>query len=389
MEILEKLFYVILNLLPSLLIPALFHSYNYSLKRKLTNFDLIFSDNEVISKYVNHFLKVRQSKTSRIKDSEIAPAKKSSVQELFRDVYYSKKSFLFPIFLLWFITLIGTMTIFLKMNFNITFFREYILKINGIELEIIFGFLGAFLWGINDFLIRKRNIDITPISLHFIWLRMLLASTFGFIIAKMNFIEPISLLLAFSIGGFPVVMTKKFIKGIANKFFAKQTEIKFDEEIEDVDFHDLDGLHYLHAKRFQEENILCNSNLAYCEPVLLYLRTNIEWKVILDLVDQSILYGYVHDDLPKFRKIGVRGAIEAATLYREYIENDSKYAKSAINYISSILKIDENCTIYLLETIFNDLHVQYIWALWDTTVFYDESKMKDGLSQPLTSGQTP
>jgi hypothetical protein len=193
----------------------------------------------------------------------------------------------------------------------------------------------------------------------------------------MNFNESISLLLSFSIGGFPLFTIKKFLQGIVNKFLSKETKVKLDEEIEEVDFKDLDGLHYIHAKRLQEENILCNCNLAFCDPILLYMRTNLEWKVILDLIDQSILHIYVHENLPKLRKVGIRGAIEAANLYSEYDENKDEYSLATINYIASILKIDKDCTLYLLKTIFDDIHLQNVWDLWEKTVSNNETPEKE------------
>jgi hypothetical protein len=201
-----------------------------------------------------------------------------------------------------------------------------------------------------------------------------MVSVLGFIIAKMNLPVWLSLTFSFSLGLFPINAIKKILQNLAKKYLKGYWSPQVSDENERVEFKSLDGLSLAHSKRLQEENIFCNNDLAYCDPILLYLRTNIEWKVILDLVDQSILYCYINSSINELRKVGIRGAIEAATLFYNY-EEKSKQAESTVKYVAKVLKIDEDCVLYLLNELHSDLHVQYFWALWETTVLYDETKM--------------
>ena len=45
-------------------------------------------------------------------------------------------------------------------------------------------------------------------------------------------------------------------------------------------------------------------------------RTNLEWRNVLDMMDQAFLLIYVGPPIAKLRAMGICGAIEAAVLYQ-------------------------------------------------------------------------
>ena len=46
-------------------------------------------------------------------------------------------------------------------------------------------------------------------------------------------------------------------------------------------------------QRLQDNGFESAEHLAGDDPIKMLLKTNVEWKVILDLIDQAILFGYV------------------------------------------------------------------------------------------------
>ena len=62
--------------------------------------------------------------------------------------------------------------------------------------------------------------------------------------------------------------------------------------------------------RLNEAGISNVQQLAFTDPLRLLVRTNLDWKVILDLVDQAFLALYVGAKIVELRSLGIRGAVE-------------------------------------------------------------------------------
>lgn len=373
----NTLFAIFLIFSPALVFPFLFYSYRISLNRKFALFNLIFVNSEELKDALPHF----KHYENKSKEQKKKNYKEDFFKELSEDLYFSLFSYVFPLVLLFFVTFIGSAAIYIKLNLPIAIFSEFVTKMQGIEIEVLLAFIGGYLWGLNEILIRKRNVDLTPFSLHFIWLRIIIVSVIGFIILEFGFDPKISYSISFILGAFPVKTLKAFFQGIPGKYLSKFSNKKLESEDVSHRFKCIEGLHPLHIKRLQEEDIHCNQNLAFQDPLRLYLRTNIEWKVLLDLVDQAFLFCYVEEKITNLRKFGIRGAIEFASLYMEYldVENGSdeecKHIRCVISEVSKILEIKEDCTIQVMHQLYDDLHLKYIWMLWGVTSGYDEAKL--------------
>jgi hypothetical protein len=64
----------------------------------------------------------------------------------------------------------------------------------------------------------------------------------------------------------------------------------------------------------EEIDIESTVHLAYCDPIHVMMSTNLPWVVIIDLIDQALLFNYIGADISKIRSGGYRGCIEVATI---------------------------------------------------------------------------
>lgn len=217
------------------------------------------------------------------------------------------------------------------------------------------GFAGAYLWCLLDLLQRYRAFDLTPISLHFLWLRLLAGPVVSAVFAA-QIREPGDLVLAFVVGVFPLQKLAQLARATA------QQHLKLgNEPAEQPNLHKLQGLTRDVIGRLEEEGCFSTQHLANADPVNLLIKTGFEWKVILDIVDQAILYNYVGDKLEALRPIGVRGAIELVELSDP--KNDEMILLIATELGQKPVAVEK-----LIYTLREDPQVDFIWTLWGETI---------------------
>ena len=76
-----------------------------------------------------------------------------------------------------------------------------------------------------------------------------------------------------------------------------------------------------------EADITTISQLAYCDPIQLAMRTNLGFTFVLDLVSEALASIYVGDKLDVLRARGLRGSYEFAILKAE-VENGDQNAQA-------------------------------------------------------------
>jgi hypothetical protein len=117
-----------------------------------------------------------------------------------------------------------------------------------------------------------------------------------------------------------------------------------------------------------EGGIDSTQTLAYCDPVKLFLKTNIEWIVIIDLIDQSLLFNYIDTKLAALRPLGIRGSIETAIIWERFRigGDETTGAAKLMTAIGTALGVPnaETGVNNLIRTIWEDDQVQLIWKLF-------------------------
>lgn len=230
---------------------------------------------------------------------------------------------------------------------------------------VIAGIGGAFAWGLYDVLRRYRVIDLTHTALHFIWLRLLTSAVLGSLVSY-TVAQPLDLLAAFGLGAFPLKTLQDFVKEGARKRFGIAGESLPSAE---PNLDKIQGLTAQTIDRLSEEGIDSTQHLAHADPMKLLLKTNFEWKVILDIIDQSILFNYLGEKMNALRPLGIRGAIELAEIgdglsavaKREVKEHSEKMLPLIAGKLNGK---DTTGVRNLIGTLIEDPHVDFIWTLW-------------------------
>ena len=193
------------------------------------------------------------------------------------------------------------------------------------------GLAGAYIWSLFDVIRRSQSVDLTPTDFNFTWLRLFLAPILSIVVGA-TLEGPLDLLVAFGIGTFPLTQLWRFTVARTRE----RLQIAGDTApIEQPTLHHLQGLTRKTISRLEEEGISSAEHLAHADPVKLLLRTGFDWKMILDVRDQAILFNYIGKKIVNLRPIGIRGAIEVVDLGDSMDDVAPDEAEQLVNMIGS------------------------------------------------------
>ena len=223
---------------------------------------------------------------------------------------------------------------------------------------------GAYLFGAYDAVRRYRTVDLYPSVLHYLWVRILVAAFVGYVVGA-PFKEPADVLAAFAVGVFPL--------GDLWAWLRTRVDIGGRHETDDrPSLRLIQGLEREESRdRLDDEGISSVQQLAYADPVGLLFRTNLEWNVILDLIDQAILVLYVGESIDKLRPPGIRSAVEFATIDSRLNggnPNEVAIANQIITSTAKRLEMTESEVQNIAFQLNNDPVVGFIWDHWTATV---------------------
>ena len=224
----------------------------------------------------------------------------------------------------------------------------------------IAGFAGAYTWVLYDFIDRFRILNLPTYALHGMWFRMVLApavASLAAVVIDTDF-EP---MIGFAIGMLPVATLVSWIQETAQQRLNVGAGRNGQPSWEYVQ-----GLTPDIVARLVEAGVTSVPHLANQDPINLLRRTNIEWRNVLDMMDQATLFIYVGPAIEKLRAIGVRGAIEGAILY-ERLEREPDprgEAHATLNAFAEAVNTTPLVAQNLLHNLAEDPQVGLIWSLW-------------------------
>jgi len=251
--------------------------------------------------------------------------------------------------------------------------------------QVLAGFAGAYLWGLVACIERFRVVNWTPGFTHGLWIRILISGVLGGLLpfpADAAYLP----LLAFSLGAFPVATLGKWVRRRAGKILG----LEEDDEGAGPRWSTIQGVTPELLDRLREADVASPAALANADPFRLFLRTNITWRHILDLIDQAILVGYIGEKIELVRPMGIRGAIEMGLVAERLIKLDPENVRhkpvltSAAATLAKLSKAlghdDTDVTRNLIQNLDEDAQVELIWNLW----FEEEAKgvISDALADP-------
>jgi hypothetical protein len=342
-----QLFTCFIALIPALAYPCICWSYWRIIKYKREVIGQILGTEEAKNLY-----KKAYAPTS---DSQHDP-----FASLF-DVTYHLPSFVVAVIVNMFFVILAAQISLAHFGLRTLLPGEYSAAIPTIPASVVAGMSGAYIWGVYDTLRRYWSAELSTISLHFVWVRLLLFAIFGPVVeavVKSDF----AILVAF--GGAFIPLNVLF------GFFATQARQRLNIEADFAEgptLYKLQGFTREVIDRLRDEGIDSVTRLAYADPIRILLRTNMEWKIILDMIDQAALHMFIGDKAAELRPLGIRGGIELSDtleLIRDGEFRTPEEGQQVLAAIAQKLGMDVPSTWNLMVAVGRDVHFQFVRSLW-------------------------
>ena len=177
--------------------------------------------------------------------------------------------------------------------------------------EALAAVAGAYTFVIAALVRSAMNYELPPLMLANAALRLLVAAPVGYAVAAFDGTK--SEFIAFAIGAFPIDQVQTIFGRLTSKYFNTSDNDPVTADSTDKTMA-LDGVDQPMAENLAAGEITTAVQLAYCDPVQLSLRTNIDFDVILDLQSEALAYIYLGGQLDMIRPLGLRGAVEISNL---------------------------------------------------------------------------
>ena len=330
---------------PYLLVPI---SYRRTLNYKLRTLESLMTNNAIFEAYVKRFGK--------------HGSRESAIADLFGLIYHWRIYALAVLFNVAIVTA-GASVAMVRARIPMGLPGPFEALIARTPATLLLSLGGAYVLGLYDMLRRYRVGDLYPSGLHFYWLHMVVAAFLGPLLAQ-AFAPGVGRAVAFGIGIFPLKDSLDTIK----KYAAKQLKLQSATPVgEGATLNKIQGLTPETIERFEEEGVTSTVHLAYSDPIKLLLRTNIPWVIIIDLMDQALLFNYLGESAAQLRPLGVRGSIELAAVGQrlyEGSEEDKRCANLAMHLIAQRLSSSDDAALTLVRTLYEDGQVDLLWELY-------------------------
>jgi len=230
---------------------------------------------------------------------------------------------------------------------------------------------GAFMWCVNDQISRARRLDFSPSDLLWSALRMVIAIPLGYSFDAL--VQPVvASLVAFSLGAFPLSTLQVMLRRIAAKQLG--TEDTAQQAADKIIC--LQGIDTDIVERLRNEDVTTISQLAYCDPVRLTMRSNLTFNFVVDAASQALAWLYFEDKLALLRPIGLRGAIEVHHFVKDLDATDAapelaKFTAEAKAAFPTVLRVlsfdpaDEAALRLTMREIAGDPYAVFLSEVWD------------------------
>ena len=359
-------------------------AYNRILSYKRREIISIMSGGDTFRLYILAFGAPSRNPLYESKDGQPDEELNETVNKLF-DLYYHYRAYILPIFINTIVTSFAGIITLVWANLSMAGVPDELeIRMRMLPPVILAAFAGAYIWGLHDILSRYRTIDLSPISLHLVWWRFLIAPILGYLIS-LPFVSSMRVFVGFAIGAFPAKTLLDFAKSQMKKHANFAPDI---QRAEEPNLYKIQGFTREMIDYLDDEGIHSTAHLAQADPIKLLLRTNIEWKVILDVIDQSILFNYIGDKLRLLCPIGIRGAIEVAIIGQALLSESPQVRRRAAELVKLVAsRVDEadRGVLNLIEMLNEDVQVQFIRALWGEASPQRYLRRREDVDQTLSS----
>jgi hypothetical protein len=285
----------------------------------------------------------------------------------FTDLYhtdYGRPKYLIPSILLFTISIISvTLVVFsaLKtLNYVTNPFFD-------LPITAIAGITGAYMWAVNDLISRSRRLDLAPSDIQSCVLRLIIAVPMGYAFSSIA-AKDVGPFIAFALGAFPFSTLSSTLQRITSKSLNIEPQ---GNEVSD-DIVKLQGVDRAIVDRLANEDIRTITQVAYCDPVHITMRSNLSFNFVTDCMNQALAWMYLQDDLDKLRPLGLRGAVEIKHFVEEFdcvgtepnelLDHDN--AVAALPKIAAALNQDPTTVQLVFRNIAEDPYTAFLYEIW-------------------------
>jgi hypothetical protein len=235
---------------------------------------------------------------------------------------------------------------------------------NTVPSPIQLALLGAFAWNLWVLFSGYDMLDLIPSTFYWITFRYVVAIMAGILASQIFKETGVASIFALTATVIPYPRLLEFLR-------SKVPGLR-EAHAGEPPLWKIQGMQQPTIDRLETLGIYTTQELAYVDPLMLLFRTHFQPKVVIDWIDQSLLYNYVGEGLNDLRTRGIRGSIELSGL---------KDDDPALEKVAKVLNITSNELIYFRDKLRNDYQVKLISTLWDEFKPQDPS---NAIQEPLS-----
>lgn len=338
----------------SISVPHMLAVFNFkrrlSVKRRaLTN---LLSDPDILNRYMDRF----PSKKG-MNDAE-------SIAKDYFATYYNRHEYLSALALNFIAGCVALLFVTARVGFASPILANQLVKFiqnSSWGDAVLWSLIGSYLWNCYDLIRRTTNFDLTPDAFTKMWLKLWIAAAVASILSG-GITTALQPTVGFAIGLISIPVLFEIISDRASKVLS----VKSTEGDSSTPIKVLQGATPSVIDTLKNFDIESTVQLAYCDPMNVMMSTNLAWVVIIDMIDQSLLFNYIGADIAKIRNGGYRGSIEVATIgaHLNGTPEQRIVGLRSLSNFAAMLGWAESKAIDLVQTIYSDSQVTLIWDLF-------------------------
>jgi hypothetical protein len=283
----------------------------------------------------------------------------SKAFERLYETWYGRRFFLVPGVLLFAVGLIIVWTVTVTCLHRLGYITDPVFTLPDIAMA---AFAGAYLWVLNDHIGRARSLDFSPADVQWGVLRLIIAAPMGYAFAAVvpKVMGPF---VAFAVGAFPL----EALTSILRRLVEKALDIPTPPEDTRDDIIKLQGINKPIVERLAKEDITTITQIAYCDPVRLAMRSNLTFNFIIDCMNQALAWLYFQEGLNAIRPLSLRGASEIKDLVDSIdtpLAPDHRDVCKALPMIAVAVKQDRLTLERTLRQIAEDPYTLFLKRVW-------------------------
>jgi hypothetical protein len=292
------------------------------------------------------------------------PGDETAAFDTMYSTWYGRRFFVLPGLILFLVSLISVVLV------TFTAFDtlgHYTNPVVNLPATAVAALAGAYLWVAHDLILRARRLDMGPSDILWASLRFIIAVPMGYALGSL-LNESLAPLIAFTLASFPL----SELLSIMRRVTAQKLDLgPTDQEAHD-DIVKLQGIDAQIVERLRNEDITTVTQLAYCDPVRVVMRSNLTFSFVTDCMNQALAWLYFEDRLAVLRPLGLRGAAEIKNFVDAYDDADPQSkcrtghdaAVAALPKVAEALQQSPETVLIVFREIAGDPYTVFLAQAW-------------------------